>query len=791
MLKSARTHDTYTSQMVRSVSRFRAVEATCTESRPDVACEVSSNAPLPSEELDGLEDAPIKSRPHTERAGLLGCWLSHLAAIQEFANDDEAAEWLLLLEDDVQLTPQFFHHLPSIMSLMPANQGWHVARVDTWGAVSDRDRIRGPVPMGDQQNVSLYHSVFRAAHRTRPAYLGRYYMGSHALIVQRQYANRVADHLLRSNATSPDLRGYSYKHGEPRDEGFAPFVIQGNPKYAFPRKDMPSAIDHTTKDRPRVLAVPAPATATGLVPSVTSEAVQPPARPSLARESPEQALMAASFIIVFSLCCAAAWAMCCSNPLQQKRIEGYAFQSWSWLRVKLRSYISGSRRPASDQAPPESTEETALLPGAPGKPSTPRAAYIPEVDGLRPVLTVIIMMVHYGVHPKKRAEWTTDPPEEWFVESVIRHGGNGIVDTFFIMAGFVAALHRGGSPSGVRSYLSALLKRWLRLAPCYYCSFFSAVAVEHLEVLKKGTTARAVMYEHLLTPFVLDTFMLQAWYPSETPLGYLPFLLNGPLWFVSSLLWVQAIYLLVAKRLHAMAYTPARSLAGALFFSFARTGMHLFASQLVKYPFWKCAMYHWPPCCATAFFAGSLTAQFCSQLAENDSIIRTWRGWVVFDIPCVFIWLYVSVYSPWDIHNDYLQPLLCFFLFLLRCSHRGFVIEGFSHPALTALGPLAYGAYCFQMPLLNFMILRKWDLKKATAPLCYLVGAWFLSGTVSRFVEPGWNTFTKRWALYVAGESISNGPVKRSPGEPELTDPSSSSSISNIETSGERLAKGA
>ena len=155
MLKSARTHDTYTSQMVRSVSRFRAVEATCTESRPDVACEVSSNAPLPSEELDGLEDAPIKSRPHTERAGLLGCWLSHLAAIQEFANDDEAAEWLLLLEDDVQLTPQFFHHLPSIMSLMPANQGWHVARVDTWGAVSDRDRIRGPVPMGDQQNVSL------------------------------------------------------------------------------------------------------------------------------------------------------------------------------------------------------------------------------------------------------------------------------------------------------------------------------------------------------------------------------------------------------------------------------------------------------------------------------------------------------------------------------------------------------------------------------------------------------------------------------------------------------------
>lgn len=249
-IETAKRNDKF--NMVRSVSRFRAVEANCTEGRPDIACEVSSYAPLNSNEVAQIEDPAIKHRPYKERAGLLGCWSSHVLALQRFAqqppSEHGGARWLLLLEDDVYLSPQIFARLPFILSRMPTNSPWHVARIDTWGEFRTRDSVGPSFQIDSSQKAAVYFSarhlrpkrVWQNGHRVA----SRYYMGTHAVLVQWEHAASVAEHLVRTGASSPDMHGYQWRAGEQEDVDFKPYVIRATPHLAVPRKDLSNAIDH-------------------------------------------------------------------------------------------------------------------------------------------------------------------------------------------------------------------------------------------------------------------------------------------------------------------------------------------------------------------------------------------------------------------------------------------------------------------------------------------------------------------------------------------------------------------
>ena len=61
--------------------------------------------------------------------------------------------------------------------------------------------------------AGVYRSMVRTARWTRPAYLGRYYMGTQAVLVQHSAAALVAAHIQDTQATSPDLRAYSRRSG--------------------------------------------------------------------------------------------------------------------------------------------------------------------------------------------------------------------------------------------------------------------------------------------------------------------------------------------------------------------------------------------------------------------------------------------------------------------------------------------------------------------------------------------------------------------------------------------------
>ena len=472
------------------------------------------------------------------------------------------------------------------------------------------------------------------------------------------------------------------------------------------------------------------------VPSVTFDDPVVPGSPVVVPARPRHFVEVAGFIIIFAICCIAGWAVFFANAEQRKEMEEKIAERLSEWKKQLLSCM----KPASGP-----TEQSGLLLSSGGV----EASIIAELDGLRPVLTVIIMMLHYGVHPARNPELSRDPLEEWQAEQLIRNGGNGIVDIFFIIAGFVSTRPTAQAPADVRSFLSAILKRWLRLAPLYYVALAFTLGLKFVVPPAWATdkSRRSSYYEGIALPFFLDLTMLQAWFPVTTALGYLPFLLNGPLWFVSCLLWTQAIHLLIGEQVLRRITAPSQCFAWALSLSMLRAAMHPLAQLAPPNAFWRTALLHWPPCAFVGFLAGAFTAKLSFQLAEGKSSVQDWHGWIIADIPCALFWICVSMNMTTSIglRNDHLQPLVCVFLFLMRCKHKGLVLQMLAHPALTSLGPLAYGAYCLQYPVVSTMKARHWSLEKPTATISYLAIAWLLSGCFARFIERPWSSCTKEW----------------------------------------------
>ena len=212
-----------------------------------LACEVSDRSALTASELQAIEDPVNAQKAHRERAGLLGCWSSHYAAVHAYSRAPDAAPWLLLLEDDVAISPKLFEQLPAFVAALPSGQPWHAVRLDTWGSLSLDDRSNSTSATANDSVTGTYAATVRAARWTTPRYMGRYYMGSHAVLVQRAAAELVAQHIRDTGATSPDLYAYSRRSGD-TDLAFRPYVIitaeEREDRLAAPRSDTASDISH-------------------------------------------------------------------------------------------------------------------------------------------------------------------------------------------------------------------------------------------------------------------------------------------------------------------------------------------------------------------------------------------------------------------------------------------------------------------------------------------------------------------------------------------------------------------
>lgn len=111
---------------------------------------------------------------------------------------------------------------------------------------------------------------------------------------------------------------------------------------------------------------------------------------------------------------------------------------------------------------PDETMREDLLPAAAAKSSqSDSSSRIPELDGLRGLAIVMVLICHYFV--------PVGPQHSWFVRSgyLFQLGTNG-VDLFFVLSGFLIGgilLKSRNSPSYYRSFY---IRRFHRIFPVYY-----------------------------------------------------------------------------------------------------------------------------------------------------------------------------------------------------------------------------------------------------------------------------------------------------------------------------------
>ena len=415
-------------------------------------------------------------------------------------------------------------------------------------------------------------------------------------------------------------------------------------------------------------------------------------------------------------------------------------------------------------------EDTSLL--APAGESG-RRGQLPAIEGARVFATTCILLVHWV---KESHTDPSTPPEETWTDTLFgtvrgrsnsgqRSAASLAVELFFMMSGFVTLLS-APPPRDLREGMRLLARKLLRLAPMYYFSLVLFVVLAFVRKLLDGCSGGDP--DELATlPLFLTIFGIQSWVPlghdyggvsirssvvGDCPpvvVGFIPTAVNGPTWFVSSLVGCFLVYTLVGAHLLRLSSTPARSIAAALAFAALRWLLHWATGDRVEFPVTAGWAHVFPLSTAISFLAGTFTAQLVLLLPEGGRVLA-WRGWAFFDTP-LFALTALALY-PWPGdgfgHRFNVLTTLTFwplFLFLTACTRKGLLLQALSHPAVVPAGALSYGAYCLQRSVRELLALRRWHIDSPHALVVYLFLCWLGAGICARFIEEPFRALTRDW----------------------------------------------
>src|SRR5688572_27596906 len=186
-----------------------------------------------------------------------------------------------------------------------------------------------------------------------------------------------------------------------------------------------------------------------------------------------------------------------------------------------------------------------------------RASYIPEIEGLRGIAMLWVVLFHYVV---VRDAAFADPWIEAVtavapLNIVVRNGYLG-VDLFFLISGFLLTLpwFRTGSDHGAPSAIDFYRRRFARIAPAYYVQLVVLFACV-LPLLKGISYWRSDLYVLLANALAHGVFL-----HNTTPLTSGSLAINGALWTLA----VEAqYYVLVPFLAPLFLRAPVAAVAGA------------------------------------------------------------------------------------------------------------------------------------------------------------------------------------------------------------------------------------
>lgn len=185
-------------------TRLEAIKPSCLRGQP---CHFNSSlSPWSKEHVyKKLEKAHTRKFSDGRRAGSLGNWLSHVSAWQRFSDESNGAEYLLLLEDDAAIHPDFFASLPcQIRRLQRLERGsWHVVRFSTWGSRHDSDRLDEHDTTSTMAPSMIYTA--RAHAYDSKNWTSFAYGGTHAILLQRSTVASLLAYVLANGAMGTDV----------------------------------------------------------------------------------------------------------------------------------------------------------------------------------------------------------------------------------------------------------------------------------------------------------------------------------------------------------------------------------------------------------------------------------------------------------------------------------------------------------------------------------------------------------------------------------------------------------
>ena len=292
-------------------------------------------------------------------------------------------------------------------------------------------------------------------------------------------------------------------------------------------------------------------------------------------------------------------------------------------------------------------------------------------------------------------------------------GGEGSVVFFFILSGFVLAQRYGDDINRNTFSTTRLLRRQIgKMYPLYLTTLLVVAVLD----AKLG-----VVYGVLRT--VLCILLLQSWIPSPSYC----YAINGPAWFLSSLLFLYLIFRQLYVRL--FHWSLQRVVAAMILLIGAYVAFALTASSAV--PYLDDVLCVFPPFRVIDFAIGILLARFCQS--QHGICVRRFlkfRSSVLTSLSCTAILIVaIFVFQASPIHLRDAAMWLFFPLFIVGFAltdGRTPLSAFMGHSWLQKLGAVSFDIYLTHM--LSFRIIGHlliaagvYELTALRVP-CMLVG---------------------------------------------------------------------
>lgn len=361
---------------------------------------------------------------------------------------------------------------------------------------------------------------------------------------------------------------------------------------------------------------------------------------------------------------------------------------------------------------------------------------LPALDGLRGVASIWVVLHHLCTN-------------KLVFSTPLLENGSMLVDTFFVISGFVMTYQYAGRILNMRDVLIFLWRRIARIWPLHVFILMLMLAPRIFTIMVNGWhSSQLFIYndDHSFISLIASIFLLHG-------MGIYNYAVwNGPSWTISVEFFAYVVFCFsVLQRRLVFLHITIFIILTSLIVLFS-SGFDL--SVPLKLSFFRCLF---------GFFIGSLTCTiFISWNSKCYNIDhRTLFGSIITILLIVLIWI-----GPAKSYS-FLFPVVCsFFIFFLALS-EGRISNFLSMKIMQFLGLWSLGIYLIHIPVLNILMkvgqklsFLNVDFTRAgwsfTSTIFYIILVLLLSALSHKFIEKNAQRIMNNYTKIINAKYVAN-----------------------------------